>query len=319
MNVYLKIKKTERAELFQIVSFAVFTIIPLVLLPTIVSASSGIQFYKIDVDIDENNRAFVGLVITFKQPETQFSFDVIGRVENFEATSNAGPVNCNIEVIGTSSIKCEMNLTETRKQMEIKFETNDFVRTLDNKFYFNADLAPRLDVDGVSATFKLPKGFLLVGEDITSSVLSYPENASAHIVGGRILIIWSLSNIEPDDQLKFEILYEQIKTPSWFQLRMRHFILFGAAFAVVLGFIFVRYLRRSEKLVLSVLDEYERQIMNIITKEGEIKQRKIVQLTNLSKAKVSRVVKSLAERGIIEVERTGRTNRIRLSKKKFEL
>ena len=46
-------------------------------------------------------------------------------------------------------------------------------------------------------------------------------------------------------------------------------------------------------------------------------QRKIVQETNLSKAKVSRVVKSLVERGVIEVERIGRTNKLKILKKKF--
>jgi len=319
MKLSLKNRKIEKAKLFQIVSLMAAMIIFVTFSPNMASASSGIQFYKIDVDINEENRAATVMAITFKQPEKYFSFDVIGRVENFEATSNAGPVNCEVEVSGTSSIRCEMELTETRKEMEIKFETNDFVRTLDNKFYFSADLSPRTAVDRISATFKLPKGALLVGENITSSIISYPENATAHLAGGRILIIWDLSNMGATDQLKFDILYEQIKTPPWFQLRMRHFVLFGAVFAVVLGFIFVRYLRKSEKLVLSVLDEYERQIMNIITKEGEIKQRKIVQLTNLSKAKVSRVIKSLSERGIIEVERIGRTNRIRLSKKKLEL
>lgn len=313
------------AGLFQIVSVVVLFIALVVVASAAASAqhirgkNGDIQFYRIDVDIDENNKANVGMVITFKYPERRFSFDVIGRVENFQATSNAGPVDCNVDVSGTSTIDCEMNLTAARKEMEISFETTDFVKILENKYYLSADMSLDADVDGVSATFKLPKGFLLVGEDIDSSILSYSENASAHIVGGRIFVIWDLSNIRSEDQLKFDILYEQIKKPAWFELRMRHFILFGAAFAVVIGFVFIRHLRKSETLVLSVLDDYERQIMNIITKEGEIKQRKIVRLTNLSKAKVSRVVKSLAERGLIEVERMGRTNRIRLSKKKFEL
>jgi hypothetical protein len=321
MAMECKDSKKIIAESFQIVSVVtVFIIASTLISPHPVSAKNGdIQFYRIDVDIDENNMANVDMVITFKYPERRFSFDVIGRVENFQATSNAGPVDCDVDVSGTSTINCNMNLTAARKEMEINFETTDFVKILDNKHYLSADMSPDADVDGVSATFKLPKGFLLVGEDIDSSILSYSENASAHIVGGRILIVWDLSNTQSDEQLKFDILYEQVKKPAWFELRMRHFLLFGAAFAVVVGFVFIRHLRKSETLVLSVLDDYERQIMNIITKEGDIKQRKIVRLTNLSKAKVSRVVKSLAERGLIEVERIGRTNRIRLSKKRFEL
>jgi len=291
----------------------------LLLLPTLVAATSDIQFYKIDIKINEEGRSDVQLVMTFKRPEKHFSFNIIGRVENFEATSNAGPVDCKVDVSGTSSISCEMNLTGTQKELQINFTTNDFVKTLDEKFYFSGDLSPHVPVIEASATLKLPKGSLLVGEDISSSILSYPQNASAHIVGDSIIVMWKLYSISATDTIKFEVLYEQVKTPPWFRLRMRHFVLFGATFAVVLGFIFVRYLRKSESLVLSVLDEYERKVMDIIVKEGEVKQRRVVQLTNLSKAKVSRVVKNLANRGLIEVERIGRTNRLKLVKKKLKI
>jgi len=283
----------------------------------VVSATSDIQFYKIDIKINEEGRSDAQLVMTFKRPEKYFSFNIIGRVENFEATSNAGPVVCKVDVSGTSSIDCEMNLTETQKELQINFTTNDFVKTLDETFYFSGDLSTHTPVVDVSATLKLPKGSLLVGEDISSSILSYPKNASAHIVGDSIIVVWKLYSISSTDTIKFEVLYEQVTTPPWFKLRMRHFVLLGATFAVVLGFIFVRYLRRSESLVLSVLDEYERKVMDIIAKEGEVKQRRVVQLTNLSKAKVSRVVKNLANRGLIEVERIGRTNRLKMVKKKL--
>ena len=286
---------------------------------TRVSASSDIQFYKIDIKLDEEGKSDVQLILTFTEPERYLSFNVIGRIENFVATSNAGPVDCEVDISGTSSINCEMNLTETKKELRMNFTTTDFVKTLDDKFYFSGDFSPHLAVVDVSATLKLPHGALLIGENISSSVLSYPKSASAHIVGDSIIVIWNLHNIPATELLKFEVLYEQITPPAWFELRMRHFVLLGASFAVVIGFIFVRYLRKSESLVLSVLDEYERKVIDIITKEGEVKQKQVVQLTNLSKAKVSRVVKNLAERGLVEVERRGRTNRLKLVKKKLKV
>ena len=306
-------------NLLPVLVFVSWVSLASILLPIAVSADSDIQFYKIDVDIDEEGRSEVQLVMTFERPETHFSFNIIGRVENFEATSNAGPVDCEVDVSGTSSISCEMNLTGTKKELQMSFETGDFVKTLDETFYFSGDLSPHMHVTEVSATLKLPHGSLLVGEDISSSILSYPKSASAHIAGDNIIVIWKLYDISATDTIKFEVLYEQVITPAWFQLRMRHFILFGATFAVVLGLIVVRYLRKSEDIVLSVLDEYERKIMDIITKEGEVKQKRVVQLTNLSKAKVSRVVKNLAGRGLVEVERIGRTNRLRAIKKKLRI
>jgi uncharacterized membrane protein len=88
----------------------------------------------------------------------------------------------------------------------------------------------------------------------------------------------------------------------------------------VLGFIYIRHFRKPQKFILSVLDDYERKIMDlIIASEGVTDQKKIVKDTNLSKAKVSRVVKSLVERGLIEVERIGRRNKLKLIKKKFSI
>jgi len=276
------------------------------------------RFYRADVQLDADGRSYVQLVMTFRQPETKFSMTVLGRVANFNASSNAGPVECRVLVSGTSTIDCSMNLTDIQKELKLSFDTADFVKPLDSKFYFSADLTPHAYVDNAVISLRLPTNALLVGEDISSSVLSYPGKASAHIASGNILINWGISNIAAADQLKFEVLYESVATPPWLQIQLRYYVVAGAAFAVVLGFILVRHLRRSEKLVLSVLDEYERKIVDIISAEGEVKQKKIVELTNMSKAKVSRVIKSLAHRGVVEVEHSGRTNRLRMSKKKLE-
>ena len=276
-----------------------------------------INFYTIYTTIDEAGRSHVNLTFTFRYPEKHFQLRVPGRIDNFEASSNAGPVNCNVEVSGISDIACEMNLTWSARELRLSYDTLDFVKDLDDKIYFSGVFTPNAKVSIVSATVKLPENHLLTGEDISDSILTYTKNASAHILGDTIVVIWTLSDISEEDNIKFEVLYEQVKEPMWFKFRMRHFILFGSAFAVVVGFVVVRYLRKSQQLVLSVLDEHERKIINIISEEGEIKQKKIVDMTNLSKAKVSRVVKSLAGRGLIEVERRGRTNRIRLSKKKL--
>ena len=284
------------------------------------TASEAIQYYEINTELDEEGKSTVKLVITFSKPESSFQFNIIGRIQNFKVSSIAGPVNCTVKINGISSVDCKLNLTEEKRQVEINFETYDFVRTLENKFYFSGDYSLGKDVKRIFASLKLPKNALLVGENITTSRLSFPENASAFVAeSGRIMITWNLRNIRKEDMLKLEVLYQQLQPPAWFQLRMRHFILFGAVFAIVFGFLIFRHFRRSEELVLSVLDEYERKVMNIIAEAGEIKQRKVVQLTNLSKAKVSRIVKRLAERGLIEVERIGRTNRLRLVKKKFRI
>lgn len=281
-----------------------------------VSANPGVEFYKIDVQIEESGRSNVQLVMNFEKPEDTFSMNIIGKVENFQFDTNALYADCDVATSGTSSIYCDLGLTETKKELRINFTTDDFVKSLDDKYYFSASLGPKISVNHVSATIRLPQNTLLTGDDISSSIISYTQNASAHIMGDSIIIIWNLKDIS-SDAIKFDVLYERVNPPAWFQFRMSHFILLGGSFAAVVGIIIVLYLRRSKNVVLSVLDEYERKVMDVISKEGEVKQKQVVNLTNLSKAKVSRVVKSLADRGLVETERRGRTNILRNVKKKL--
>lgn len=303
--------------LFSIVFSAMF----LLILSWLSGAVLGqVQYYEINAILSEEGKSGVELILTFAKPDPSFQLSIIGQVENFQASSTAGPINCSVLVKGTSLIDCKLNLTEEKRGVTMSFETNDFVRTLQDKFFFSGDFVLNKDVKQLYASVKLPPNSIFAGENLTSSKISYPQNASVFITEeGKMILIWSLSDLKENDPVRLEVLYQQVQPPPWFKLRARNFILFGVVVAMGSGFFVFRYFRKSEKLVLSVLDEHERKVISIISEAGTIKQKKIVETTKLSKAKVSRVVKSLAERGLIEVERRGRTNIINLVKKKFSL
>lgn len=274
-----------------------------------------VQYYGIDTILDSSGRSSVKLIVTFSNPEEYFTFNVLGRVENFNATSLAGPLNCDLTVSGISTITCKMNLTTERRTIDMSFDTNDFIRTLDNKFYFDVDFSLNQDIDQVFASVRLPEGMVLV--EGGTGKLSYPENATTVSDGRKIIINWKLISIKKVQPMRLQILYEQLQNPI---LRFWQYIVVSVMIAGVLIFLIIRYTRRPEKLILSVLDEYERKIMdNIVAAGGTVNQKKVVQETNLSKAKVSRVVKSLVERGLVEVERIGRNNKLKVVKKKFKI
>jgi len=280
----------------------------------ITNALAQVQYYGIDANIDSSGKSFIKLTITFADPETSFKFDIMGRIENLNATSIAGPINCKLDVSGISSVDCGLSLTREKRTIDITFETNDFIKNLDQKHYFDADFGLNRDLDQVFTFVRLPEGMVLASREPS------PENATTGSDGRRIIVAWKLTDIKSNQPLRFEILYEQTQQPPLFQLRLRYFVVFGIAAAAVTSFIYLRYFRRPEKLVLSVLDDYERQVMNIlVASEGVVSQKKVVQDTNLSKAKISRVVKSLVSRGLVEVERMGRTNKLKLVKKKFKI
>jgi uncharacterized membrane protein len=279
------------------------------------TAYAQVQYYSADIAVDEKGMSTIKLTITFSDPEKSFNFNVIGKIQNFNATSNAGQPSCSVVVSGISLINCNMSLTTEKRTLGLMFETSDFVKALDNKFYLDADLGINRDIQEIFVSARLPEGMALVSENVTGR-LSFPENATYFSDGRRIIVLWKISNIQSTQPLRFQILYEQVR-PQYLQLW--YLIVLGLVTITLLTYIVLRFLKRPEKLILSVLDEYERKVMDaIVHSGGSITQKKVVKETNLSKAKVSRVVKSLAERGVIEVERAGRTNNLKTTKKRFK-
>jgi len=279
-----------------------------------------IQYYGIDTTVNDKGKAFVKLTITFAKPEKNLKFNIIGRIENFTATSIAGPVNCDVESGAITFINCDIPMTQEKRTVEISFETDDFVKKFEDKFYFDADLSLNKPVDQVYATVKLSEIFRLADQDLADKI-SFPQNVTTiSEFGRRIMIVWKLSNMIESQPLRFQFFYEEIQPPAIFSIRLRYFVVLGVVASSIIIYLIYRFKRKPEKLILSVLDDFERKVVDVIVASGgTVNQKKVVQETNLSKAKVSRVVKSLVERGVIEVERLGRTNKLKLIKKKFEM
>lgn len=281
-------------------------------------AYAQVQYYGIDTILDGKGKSTVKLTITFEKPETVFEFSILGRIENFNATSIAGPMHCDVNVSGISSIVCNLELTPEKRTIDMAFETNDFVKVLDNKFYYDIDLSLNKDIDQIFASVRLPEGMAITSENVPGR-LSYPENTTIISDGRRIIIIWRLADLKSSQPTRLQVLYEQLQMPVPIQIRLRYLVAFIVAVAGILIFTYIRYFRKPKELVLSVLDEFERRVIDVIVAAGGVvNQKKVVQETNLSKAKVSRVIKSLVQRGLVEIERTGRTNKLKLIKKKFE-
>ena len=303
-------------------SFAVL-ITSLFLFTQIAAANPArIEYYDINLDVDDTGKTHTKLSMTFEEPELEFDFTIIGRVENFKATTIAGSENidCQLEERGITQIVCKMKLTQSKRSVEISFDTTDFVKNLGEKYFYNGDFTINKEVKQVFASVRLSEIMKLVSENATENRISFPDNVTLETGGRTIIAGWRLSNIQPNQPLRFQFLYEQVQATPIFSIRLQYFLYLGMAAAAIVVFVIYWYKRKPQKMVLSVLDEFERSVMDIIVaNNGSVSQKKVVQETNLSKAKVSRVVKSLAERGLIEVEHRGRTNILKVQKNKFKI
>lgn len=299
-------------KLFQIVSVMVLIVSVLYLTP---KAYAQIQFYGADVDLASDGNAKIKLTINFVNPVKEFQLTVLGEVKNVNASTNSGPVDCTLTSGAASIISCKMNLTQERRTFELNFETQDFVKTVQNRNLFNLDLSLSQNITGATATVKLPEGYALANTSLIPAISPNPSNIVSD--GRRIIVNWNFDNIKADQSFKVQTFYE----PTENSIPINLLSIIATLILVIIGgvFFYFRRIKQPKELILSVLDDFEKKVVEVIsTAGGEINQRKVVQETNLSKAKVSRVVKRLQERGLLEVIRLGRTNKLKLVHKKFE-
>jgi len=299
-------------KLFQIVSVLVVIVSLSSFAP---AAYAVIQFYGADMDLNSDGNAKTKLTVTFQQPVKGFQLAIFGSVKNFAASSNSGPVGCKVEVGAASIIDCKMNLTQEKRTLELTFETADFVRTVDTKNLFSLDLSLSQSIDQATASVKLPEGYALTNTSLIPA--TSPSAGSIVSDGRRIIVNWDIVNLTAEQPFRFQTLYEPVKSQfplALVSVGMLSFLALGGV-----GLFFYRRIKKPKEVILSVLDDFERRVIEVVTTAGgEVNQRKVVQETNLSKAKVSRVVKRLQERGLLEVTRLGRTNKLKLVQKKFK-
>lgn len=178
------------------------------------------------------------------------------------------------------------------------------------------DLPISRAVDSVNVIVRVPESSLLVN---TGEMPIYPTDFDMETDGRRIILIWNFIYRKAGDTISLRVNYEEPavkvnqKFPYW---------IFAVLFLVLLLGIAMIYVKISKKssLLLSVLNEPEKIVVNYLSKEGgkNVDQRKIVQESGFSKAKVTRILQSLEARGIVTMERVGRKNKINLKKKFVE-
>ncbi len=216
------------------------------------------------------------------------------------------PENCKIISYGVS---CTL---DEGKRIKIDISTEKKVKKEEDKYVFEENFRVLENVKSVTILIKLPEGAVLPEKGIKF----LPENATIGTDGRRILLLWSRENLNSGEVYGVKVFYEIISENEGFPLI---FILIPVlGILILILFVFLKR-RGDEKMALSLLKEDEKIVMEIILKYPKgVNQKKIVLESGYSKAKISKVLKSLADRGIIKLERIGRTNKVYLRKDFFK-
>ncbi len=290
-----------------------FILIPIIFILLINTVSAN-SMRKINLDIDIDRDAKINAKYIFTDEIEQVNF----------------PCDCDFSDIKIEDGKCEeikdiknILICEPESPFMVgiieinpSFTVKDTIKKQGNVSYFSLDIPVLWDTEEISINVKIPNGMALMDND--NYPLS-PSDAKIGSDGRRIIVSWNFENMEKGDVIPIRVYYESMEAGLIGNLNEKWFVVLILA-VIITAVIVNRLLSKRSQLVLSVLNENEKMIVDLIKDQhtDKVDQRKLVELSGFSKAKVSRIIQSLEERGLVEREKTGRKNRVCLRKKYFK-
>ena len=270
---------------------------------------SKIVHEEILIFVDYNNENSIELLLT-------------PGINNLEASINDVSADCQLrEIEGATKITCPIAVNSDYF-IKLEFDTTFPLVSLDSRMLFSQEFKLNDSVDKFVFRLKLPERAVLPEE--TSKFVT-PEPSKIYSDGRRIILLFEETNIR---DFKVSAIYEPAAESN-------SLFLVGIFFLalIVLGFVLLKKRwkkpakeektepaqeikeepKEEEKLYL--LPD-EKGIVHLLKQaSGPIRQKDIENQITFSKAKLSRVLRSLEERGIIKRVPRGNTNLVELLKK----
>ncbi|MBI2174114.1 MAG: hypothetical protein HYU33_02820 [Candidatus Omnitrophica bacterium] len=283
----------------------------------------SLDYYGIVAEIMDNDNVKHLLTFKFSEPIGHIDYALDTPIYNLSFESKFIS-SCSSETISRgSAISCDfIGMTSEKNAITLSFETKNSVKETDSFKQFSINYGIPLKINRSFVMVMLPKQIFLGKEPENESY--FPSSGSTIVEGRRIKVYWEKENLSENDSLRFSVLYSPNKPFSTNDfISTPDAVFFGLAGIIVIVFIsLIIYtrLRQGVSTISDVLNNDERKIVAILEASGgKILQKTIVKETGFSKAKVSRIIKSLHNRNIVSIEAvSGRENRIILKVRKVE-
>lgn len=266
----------------------IITLIIAALIPLVESNIILINQY-----ITENFTSLNNLSIAMK--ESPLIITLNKEIKNLNLETNK--VSCN--VFNKNTIICEADNLPIF--FSLTFETDEIIKN--NTYEINI----LTKAEKFYLIIYLPIGYIVKQENIA-------ENPNFLSDGKRIILYFSKNNITT---FSTNFTLEKVKEEKIIGPPTSLIIIALVALSIVLIIIYLYYkgkLEKQKKSIMQVLDPNEKKVLEILMQNNPITQKKIVELTQLSKAEVSKIISSLKQRGIVEIEKRGRNNIVYLKK-----
>jgi uncharacterized membrane protein len=278
----------------------------------------GLDYYRIESVINEDNTVDNTIGIEFDSPIYHLDYILDFKIYDFNVTGEFDAF-CEVNSAGKETvISCDfVGMTRDNNLVTMTFQTRDVVKRMGDSMQYVINYPVAFDIKKALIVVKLPPNAALSEESINQSI--FPQNGEITTDGKSIIVFWNMKDIEPGNNLQFSVSYNlPVARGPFFEA-----IIVGSTLLIILTMIGMAFYMKktpsreqtdtANKIVSSILNQDEKKIIEALKNhEGNMIQRVIVRETEFSKAKVSRLIKNLKERNLVDVEPLGRKNRVKL-------
>ncbi|MBU3904670.1 MAG: hypothetical protein KJ906_00780 [Nanoarchaeota archaeon] len=273
-----------------------------VLILSQVGLSANIWQYSVTVELGEETTYSVRIMLV-NYTENTFSLLIPGTPYDVKLYTDA--VCYHEDTVWGEQINCGIP-SRDKVTIDISYKEPNKITEKGSYYIFSDSLILPLDVTKFSYKVSLPEGNgLIMGDDAYS-----PEGALLLSDGRQSSVYWSLDSAKKGDKFDVSVAYENI---GLFDPTLIFIVLGILIILVLIGIAYMKYVSKKKdvKIVIPILKPDEKLIFETVIKhDSGVKQKIVVQESGYSKAKVSKVLTNLQERGLLKLERTGRTNKI---------
>lgn len=283
-----------------------------------VALATPLEYYETVADLGAESSEFTFLFLFETAPDGSLEYVMPFAIKDMGTSANFGEYKCNYETrTKFSRIFCDFsNVSEGGRALNIKFSSEEAVNNLGEMISFNADIRTPQDVKRMVVKAVLKEGFILIKEpEGTTNVVPYsPKEGKEGSDGRKIFVEWERLEVKRGEGIDVSVNYEKIA--SVVQTDQNIVFLFIGILILVIAIAVGLGGREKKEMDTSILKQDEKKVFEIINEKGGMcKQRVIVAETDFSKAKVSRLIKDLEERGLIRTEKSGRSKKIYVNTK----
>lgn len=268
------------------------------------ASSTTISEENIKVDLKDNT---VEAELYIEElTSSSFTYITNHPVQNHEVRINSEPVNCEFEKMSLGGeIQCPTDLRENFT-VTINYQTSGLTNSQNGVSIFRYSQSIYRPIEEYNFRVILPESTGILDQSNVSTPVISPENGEVGSEGRRIHVEWSQ---EPSlgETVAFEVTYEQLGADFRPVIILVVLILLAAGATK-----FYRDYRQKTEVsdTIESLTEDQRMVFDLIQENESMLQKDIVNQSEYSKAKISGVVKSLEEQGLVIKEKEGRSNRV---------